>query len=55
MCVGKITSIRTTVRVNGIAVSECGQCGCFGEKVPKGLFRRSHSALKRAEYNIIHT
>ena len=41
MCVGKITSIRTTVRIGGIAANECGQGGCFGGKVPTGLFRRS--------------
>ena len=45
MCVGKITSIRTTVRVDGIAVNECGQCGCFVGKVPTGLFRRSQAAV----------
>ena len=38
----KNTSIRTTVRVGGITANECGQCGCFGGKVPTGLFRRSH-------------
>ena len=26
MCVGKITSIRTTVRVDGISVNECASC-----------------------------
>ena len=41
MCVGKITSIRTSVRIDGIAVNECMQGGCFGGKVPTGLFRRS--------------
>ena len=37
----KNTSIRTTERTDGFAGSECGQCGCFGGKVPTGLFRRS--------------
>ena len=37
----KNTSIRTTVRIVGFADNECGQCGCFGGKVPTGLFRRS--------------
>jgi len=43
MCVGKITSIRTSVRIDGIAVNECMQGGCFGGKVPTGLFRRSNT------------
>ena len=39
----KNTSIRTTVRIVGFADNECGQCGCFGGKVPTGLFRRSQA------------
>jgi len=41
----KNTYIRTTVRIGGIAANECGQCGCFVEKVPTGLFRRSHHRI----------
>lgn len=34
----KNTSIRTTVRIVGIADNECGQCGCSAEKPQRGFF-----------------
>ena len=45
----KNTSIRTSVRFGGISDKPCAQCGCFGGKVPSGLFRRSESPSEQSK------
>ena len=51
----KNTSIPASVRIGGVADKTCAQLGCFVEKVPTGLFRRSEGRGKPLPYGEIRS